>query len=95
MRALLVTLAVLFSVAASRTKAAELSIKERQDARKLYNAKCAKCHKFYDPAEYSQVDWNVWMSKMSRKSKLKPEQHELLSRYLETFRTSEKSALKK
>lgn len=55
-------------------------------AQELYEVKCAKCHKFYNPANYSQEDWDMWMRKMSRKAKLNPTQKELLSRYLETFR---------
>jgi len=51
--------------------------------RKLYVGKCAKCHKLYDPAKYSDQQWQVWMDKMSRKAKLQPEQKELLSRYIE------------
>jgi hypothetical protein len=56
------------------------------DATELYVAKCAKCHKFYHPADYSQKEWDMWMHKMSRKSKLKPAQEELLARYLGAFR---------
>ena len=52
-------------------------------AHKLYVSKCAKCHKFYDPATYSDADWKVWMGKMSRKAKLKPEQEQMLSQYIE------------
>ena len=63
-----------------------LSIVEVADASQLYVAKCAKCHKFYHPARYSQKDWDTWMRKMSRKSKLKPPQQELLTRYLGAFR---------
>jgi hypothetical protein len=55
-------------------------------AQQLYEIKCAKCHKFYDPANYSQEDWDMWMRKMSRKAKLNPAQRDLLSEYLETFR---------
>jgi hypothetical protein len=55
--------------------------------RKLYVTKCAKCHKFYDPAKYSDEAWKLWMSKMSKKSKLTPEQEQILSRYIdETYR---------
>lgn len=50
---------------------------------KLYVNKCAKCHKFYDPAKYSDADWSVWMGKMSRKAKLKPEQEQLISHYID------------
>jgi hypothetical protein len=49
---------------------------------KIYVAKCAKCHKFYDPAKYSEADWQMWMAKMSKKAKLKPEQEQALSRYI-------------
>jgi len=62
-------------------------VDETAVARKLYVAKCAKCHKFYDPAKYSDEQWQIWMSKMSKKAKLKPAQEELLARYIEnTFR---------
>src|SRR6266404_2175046 len=55
--------------------------------RKLYLAKCAKCHKFYDPAKYTDGEWAMWMEKMGKKAKLKPEQKQLLSRYIdETLR---------
>ena len=47
---------------------------------KIYVAKCAKCHRFYDPTHYSQPDWVLWMEKMSAKSKLKAAQAELLNR---------------
>lgn len=51
--------------------------------RQLYVTKCAKCHKFYNPANYSDEDWQKWMAKMSKKSKLTAEQSELLSKYIE------------
>ena len=74
---------VLTSEAAS---AAGISAQEVTDASQLYVVKCAKCHKFYNPDGYSQRDWEMWMRKMSRKSKLKPAQEELLRRYLGAFR---------
>ena|ERR1043165_6912319 len=64
-----------------------LSAEERTEAIKVYTAKCARCHKFYDPAAYSDVEWRSWMTKMNRKARLKPDQAQLVSRYLETFRT--------
>ena len=76
-------------LAAVRLAAAEkLSAAELAAARKLSTVKCVKCHKFYEPADYSQADWAEWMEKMRRKSKLKPEQFDLLSRYLEEARAS-------
>jgi len=55
---------------------------ESAAGQKIYVAKCAKCHKFYDPAKYSEADWQMWMTKMSKKAKLKPQQEEVLSRYI-------------
>ncbi|MSU57769.1 MAG: hypothetical protein EXS35_06235 [Pedosphaera sp.] len=78
--------AVAALVAFHAAGAAELSATELKDARKLYTVKCAKCHKFYDPAKYNDDEWQTWMRKMSKKSKLKDAQSELLGRYLETFR---------
>ena len=59
---------------------------------KLYVAKCAKCHKFYDPAKYSEADWEMWMAKMSKKAKLKPDQQQVLSRYIAENLRSPKGA---
>ena len=65
---------------------------EKGAARKLYVTKCAKCHKFYDPAKYSDEEWKVWMRKMGKKSKLTPEQQRTLSLYIErTYRSERKS----
>src|SRR5262249_5512286 len=64
---------------------------ETSIAKRLYVARCARCHKFYDPAKYSDEEWRKWMTKMSKKSKLTPEQSEILSRYIDsTFRSANK-----
>ena len=62
------------------------SAEEIESARSLCLNKCAKCHKFYDPAKYDDAEWNTWMRKMNKKAKLKEAQAELLGRYLDTFR---------
>jgi len=69
-----------------QTRAVELSPKETKEAQRLYNLKCAKCHKFYDPASYSHPEWDDWMKKMAKKSKLKSTQYDLLVQYTETLR---------
>lgn len=66
-----------------------LSAREIGNARNLYQMKCAKCHKFYDPAAYSEREWRSWMGKMSKKARLKPAQEQLLSTYLDALRTEE------
>ncbi len=66
--------------------AAELSSAETTAARKIYIGKCAKCHELYDPTAYADADWAGWLKKMGKKSKLKPEQLELVVRYTDTLR---------
>ena len=83
------TLCLLFILIAAAHPAAiadELTLKELTAARKIYVAKCAKCHRFYEPTNYSEPDWGRWMGKMSVKSKLKPDQDKLLRRYLDEYR---------
>ena len=60
-------------------------------AAKLYAIKCAKCHEFYNPAAYREAEWRSWMTKMSKKAHLKPDQRELLTRYLDLFRPTPSS----
>ncbi|TSA41937.1 MAG: hypothetical protein D4R57_00040 [Verrucomicrobiales bacterium] len=62
---------------------------EIQSARALYINKCARCHKFHNPAKYPDNVWNGWMTKMSRKAKLKSEQELILRRYLGLFRVEQ------
>ena len=86
-------LAVLFpALPLPLAAAVELSAKEAAAARQLSLVKCVKCHKFYEPVGYTQADWADWMEKMRRKSKLKPEQFDLLSRYLEEARAQGRKA---
>ena len=68
------------------SRAGELPADEADQARKIYTAKCARCHKFYNPADYSDAEWHSWMTRMSRKARLSASQADLVSRYLETFR---------
>ena len=70
---------------------AALSAFEIREGEALYTLKCAKCHRFYDPADYSNQEWQSWMLKMSKKAHLKSDQEELLSRYLGAFRPKDDS----
>lgn len=75
---------------AEAARAAGFSEQEAADANLLCAVKCARCHKFYDPAEYEAKDWERWMRKMSRKARLQPEQQAVLTRYLSAFRERQK-----
>jgi cytochrome c5 len=56
--------------------------------RRLYLNKCARCHKFYDPAAYDSEQWDKWMTAMSRKARLKAEERKLLEKFLGGYRAS-------
>jgi hypothetical protein len=64
----------------------DLSLKDVASARQIYVAKCAKCHRFYEPMQYSPDDWRLWMRKMVQKSKLNSQKADLLNQYLDAYR---------
>jgi hypothetical protein len=70
----------------SHASAVELSPTQVQEAHKIYINKCAKCHELYNPKAYSDAEWDKWMVKMKKKSKLKQEQFDLLMGYTATLR---------
>ncbi len=67
----------------------QLTVKDRAAARKIYVAKCAKCHRFYEPTNYAEPDWRRWMEKMSKKARLKAAPATLLNRYLDAYRAGQ------
>lgn len=86
MRALCLLTGFLLAGVTAPASASDLSESEVKAARKAYVAKCAKCHKFYEPKNYNEADWNKWMGSMARKSKLQAGQEKILSQYLEEYR---------
>ena len=75
-------------VACAASAAPQLPFNDAAVARKLYLGKCAKCHKLYDPAKYSDRNWDLWFGKMSKKAKLTANEQRLLSDYiLQTYRS--------
>jgi cytochrome c5 len=65
-----------------------ITANELSAASKLYSTKCMRCHKSYEPASYSQKDWDAWMRKMSRKAHLSSGQDSLLAKYLTAYRVT-------
>ncbi len=82
-------LSVVFVAVHSAAAADALLANDLTAARKIYIAKCAKCHRFYEPTNYAEGDWRTWMEKMNKKSKLKETQARLLNRYLDTYRAGQ------
>ena len=77
--------ATMFILAAAKVSADDLAA-----GKKVYMAKCARCHKFYDPTAYDDTKWNKWMQKMKLKAKLNDVQYQQLTNYVATLRAGNK-----
>jgi hypothetical protein len=77
---------MLWTTGAITAGEAPLSPAELKRAVKLDRQKCWRCHKPHDPRSYARDEWNEWMTKMSRKARLKPSEDTLLRRYFEQTR---------
>jgi hypothetical protein len=91
MRRLVLLLVTLLFAFTGAVTAGDLTELETKKAQKLYVAKCAKCHKLYEPGNYTDAEWQSWMAKMTRKARLKPDQAKLLSRFLDETRSRGKT----
>ena len=60
-------------------------------ARKLYEAKCLRCHKTLDPTIYEEMTWKRWLWKMKDKARLDNEEYGDLSDYLKGVREAARS----
>jgi len=54
--------------------------------KRLYTAKCARCHQLYDPAKYDANTWDAWMEKMRQKARLNEDQVKQLDEYCRAVR---------
>jgi mono/diheme cytochrome c family protein len=80
---------VVGALATVAARSADPAPKDFAAGKKLYTAKCARCHKFYDPAGYDDKAWESWMQKMRDKAKISDEQYGQLSAYLQSLRVKE------
>ena len=79
---------VLWLAAQASAGAAPSELTKRQTlaAKRLYDTRCAKCHRMYEPRDYSEDEWQLWMGKMRKKAKLNTRQEKLLDRYVDILR---------
>ncbi len=64
------------------------SSQDLSTGKKLYQTKCARCHKFYNVDNYPDPTWTMWLEQMIAKSRLTSKEADLLKRYLQTLRPS-------
>jgi hypothetical protein len=90
MRRVLHILGIAAALASPGAGAAEPSAADLAAGAKLNRAKCAKCHKLYDPAAYDAAAWNAWMAKMKQKARLTDGDYAALKAYLDSSRAGGK-----
>lgn len=56
---------------------------------KSYIRNCGKCHEFYTPSKYTQPEWDKWMMKMRKKSKLKPADFDEVQQFTQRLRNGQ------
>ncbi len=66
--------------------------KDRLAAQQLYVSRCTKCHDLFDPNDYTQKEWQRWMTKMGKKAKLTREEQQLLNRYRAAYQSQQPPA---
>ena len=50
--------------------------------KELFLANCGKCHKLYQPSDFSRQKWVAIMKKMQKKAKLTDEETQLVLNYI-------------
>ena len=63
------------------TKNAFMS-KELLEGKNLFENNCAKCHKLYNPKDYSAQDWKSILAEMQKKARLDDAQIGMISNYI-------------
>lgn len=55
---------------------------ELLEGKSLYENSCVRCHKLYDPKEYSQEEWTPILIRMQKKARLDEAQITSISHYI-------------
>lgn len=53
-----------------------------EEGKSLYESNCAKCHKLYEPTDFSKEDWKPIVREMQKKARLTDEQGTSIYNYL-------------
>lgn len=64
-------------------KAVELT-PELAEGKNLYENSCVKCHKLYEPKEYTKTEWTPILVKMGKKAKLNETQMASITNYIDS-----------
>lgn len=57
---------------------------ELAEGKSLYENSCARCHKLYEPKEYTKTEWTPILIKMGKKAKLNETQMASITNYIDS-----------
>jgi hypothetical protein len=83
-------LALALAFALAIAGAGQLARNQNTNAKYLYETRCARCHRLYEPRDYPEEEWGLWMAKMATKARLTLEQEKLVNAYLDAYRSKKK-----
>jgi cytochrome c5 len=69
-------------VASDKTSKNVVMTKELAEGKETYENNCAKCHKLFDPTEYTKENWAPILVSMQKKAKLEDAQMASISNYI-------------
>lgn len=86
---LLLSVIALWSCSSSKTTTAETKtvadvavLPELAEGKSLYENNCAKCHKLFNPKDFSAEEWKPIVLKMQKKAKIDDATREKIYAYL-------------
>lgn len=62
--------------------AAVVASNDIAEGKALYENNCAKCHKLYNPKDYSDQEWLPILEVMKKKAKISDAQHDKIYAYI-------------
>ncbi|HEX7868485.1 MAG TPA: cytochrome C [Chryseobacterium sp.] len=67
---------------AEAPKSATSTAEQIAQGKTIYEASCKRCHKLYEPTQFTSVEWVGIMNAMAPKAKLTEEQHQWVYDYV-------------
>lgn len=70
------------STVAEAPKSATSTAEQIAQGKTIYETSCKRCHKLYEPTQFTSVEWVGIMNAMAPKAKLTEEQHQWVYDYV-------------
>ena len=65
-----------------KTESATVSNAQFSAGKTVYEAKCGRCHKLFEPSRGNMTQWTKWIDRMAPKAKLTDEEKQQVTDYV-------------